>query len=402
MVDDERRHAAVDAGAVAGAPVGDGAVVGVRAVSSDDTDPVVAAGQLVAQLGTEADLYLVFVASPYPVRELGRELGRAWGGRMIGCTSAGNLGPHGYEEASVTAVALSGGGLRARTVVIEPLDRLATALEAAQTQLADIREEIDPAHAFAVLLVDGLSRQEEHLAASLGMILGDVPLVGGSAGDDLTFQSTEVLCGDRFRSNAATVTVVSLDAPFQVFRVQHFEPGESVLVITDASPGDRIVRTINGMPAATAYAQALGLSTDELDTGVFSAHPVTVRAGGQAWVRSVARVVPGGGLAFYAAIDTGAVLRPADALDPVANLRDHLEALRSGLGAISGMLAFDCILRRVEFRDAGQLAEIGDLLRSVAAAGFSTYGEQFGDFHINQTMVGVAFGAQPDRTGASR
>lgn len=34
----------------------------------------------------------------------------------------------------------------------------------------------------------------------------------------------------------------------------------------------------------------------------------------------------------------------------------------------------------------------GEWVRSVGAAGFSTFGEQFGAVHVNQTMVGVAFG----------
>ncbi len=373
--------------------------VRVRTTSTDERDPAVAVAALVAELGTEADLYLVFVATPYPLDDLAVELCRAWQDRVIGCTSAGNLGAKGYHEGALTAIALSGGGLRAQTVAIEPLDQLAAGLRRAEPALRELCQQADPEHTVALMLVDGLSLQEEHVAASLGTILGDIPLIGGSAGDDLSFRATAVLSGGRFSSNAATTTVITSRAPLRVFRIQHFEPGEKVLVITDADPAVRTVREINGMPAVEAYADALGLAPEQLDTGVFSAHPVIMRAGGSSWVRSVSRALPDGGLAFFAAVDAGAVLRIARTLDPVDTLTSQLDVLNAELGTISGMIAFDCILRRIEFQDAGLLPAIEPLLQGVGAAGFSTYGEQFGDFHMNQTMVGVAFGGPPVPTG---
>jgi hypothetical protein len=40
----------------------------------------------------------------------------------------------------------------------------------------------------------------------------------------------------------------------------------------------------------------------------------------------------------------------------------------------------------------------GRFLSSFGAADLGTYGEQFGDFHSNQTIVGAAFGCAPVRT----
>ena len=53
---------------------------------------------------------------------------------------------------------------------------------------------------------------------------------------------------------------------------------------------------------------------------------------------------------------------------------------------------FDCILRRLEFQDLCLDRQIGQFMGDLSVAGFSTYGEQFDGVHVNQTMVGIAFG----------
>src|SRR6185437_10600955 len=58
---------------------------------------------------------------------------------------------------------------------------------------------------FALLLIDGLSVREEQVVSAVAATLGDTPLVGGSAGDDLNFRRTWILYGGRFVTNAAAL-----------------------------------------------------------------------------------------------------------------------------------------------------------------------------------------------------
>jgi hypothetical protein len=366
--------------------------------SSDLLDPLAAAAELIKQLGDSDPLYAVFVTADYPRVELAAALSEAWGERLIGCTSAGNVGPAGFESAPVLAIAFQGGDLLVETVVIEPLSDLDAAVERAGPALARLRDAEGGRESFGLLLVDGVSMQEEHLVAALKPLLGHIPLVGGSAGDDLTFTETGVLFDGEFSSDRATVTIVSTWAPFQVFRIQHYEPGEEVLVITAASPAERLVHEINGMPAADAFAAAIGVPAAELGPDHFSSHPVVLRAAGENWVRCIFRALPDGSLHFLAAIDTGAVLRVARPIDAELTLRRRLAEISDELGGITSILACDCVLRRVEFGRAGLQDAIGEVMAEYRTSGFSTYGEQFDDFHMNQTMVGVAFGG-PSVTG---
>jgi hypothetical protein len=371
-----------------------GGPIRMKAATSWNPDAVHAAAELIAELGTDAALYAVFVTAKYPRDPLAAALAAAWGERLIGCTSAGNIGSEGFVEAPVVVIALSGGDLRVQTVVIEPISDLPTAIERIAPELVRLGGARPGHRAFALLLVDGLSMLEEHVASALKPLLDDIPLIGGSAGDDLSFAETGVLSGGSFRADRATVSVISTTAPFRIFRIQHHEPGDTVLVITAASPDERTVHEINGMPATQAFADAIGIPVEELGPDHFSTYPVLLRVAGENWIRSIFRALPDGSLQFFAAIDTGAVLRLGRSGDAESLLRARLDAVTVELGGnLAGVLAFDCILRRMDFVRSGLEGAVSRTMSEYRTAGFSTYGEQFDDFHMNQTMVGVAFGA---------
>jgi hypothetical protein len=353
--------------------------------------PAEAVADLVAELGTDADLYAVFVTPGYDLDGLGPELRRWAGDRVVGCTSSGNIGPDGYEQSGVLAVALTGGGLRTRTIALSPMDDPTGAVERSDAELAGLRTLLDDGDGFALLLVDGAGSAEDLLAAHLMAALGDVPVIGGSAGDALTYDSMAVYHDGRFSAKIATVTMVRLDAPFRIFRLQHHEPSESVLVATDVDPRRRIVHAFNGRPAAHSYAETVELPADQLDPTVFSQHPLILRAAGSDWVRSITATDGAGALTLLAGVEAGDVLRVGRSVRPIQHLTECLAAIRAELGGIGGVLAFDCVLRRLEFEETGIAGAAGEILADNAVAGFSTYGEQFNGMHMNNTLVAVAF-----------
>lgn len=240
--------------------------------------------------------------------------------------------------------------------------------------------------------MDGLSTKEEELTGVLAEGLGEVPLFGGSAGDGLDFGTTGVLHAGRFASDRAVLALVRTRLPFHVFKTQHFVRGPRRMVVTEADVGARVVKELCGLPAAAAYARALGLERDELTPEVFSTHPVVVRIGGQDYLRSIQSAQPDGSLLFYCAIDEGIIFRVAQGVGLVLNLEQALTAARAAVGDLAGVIGFDCILRRLEIEALSLQGEVDQLVRGHRVVGFSTYGEQFGAMHINQTFTGVAFG----------
>jgi hypothetical protein len=110
-------------------------------------------------------------------------------------------------------------------------------------------------------------------------------------------------------------------------------------------------------------------------------------------VRSISSANDDGSLTLLAAVELGEVLRVGRSAGMLAKLAERFTALSGDLGGISGVLTFDCVLRRLEFEAHGVSAEVGEMLARNHAYGFSTYGEQFNGMHMNQTLVAVAFGA---------
>jgi hypothetical protein len=366
--------------------------VAAASTASHLPDGAAAVAEIAAALGTQADLYTVFVSTGYDLDAVGRALKRHFGDRVVGCTSSGNIGPNGYDQTGICAAALTGGGLQTRTVTVGPLDDTATAVEQAGAALTGLRAELGDGEGFAILLTDGLTRNEDLLAANLMAALGDVPIVGGSAGDDLTFTHTAVYHDGKFLANTATVTLVRVEAPFRLLRLQHHESTDTILVATDVDADRRIIREFNGRSAASAYAEAVGAELADIGPTTFSTHPLLLKAGGSSWIRSIAAVNGDGSLNMFARVDTGDVLRLGRPVGMLDKLVKQFDKVGAELGSISATLTFDCILRRLEFEERGLADEVGAFLAAQRAIGFSTYGEQFNGMHMNQTLVAVAFG----------
>lgn len=368
--------------------------VSLTSAVSYQRDPVAAVADLALALGDTAALFAVFVGPGYDLDTTASAITAWCGDRVIGCTSSGHIGPNGYEREGIFAVAFSGGGLRARTISVPALPDVSQAVERINRELVALHAIWEESDGFAVLLVDGLTKREDRLTAALMAALGDIPIIGASAGDDMTFTRTAVLCDGRFVDDGATLTMFTLDAPFRLFRLQHHEATSVILVVTDAVPDQRLIRSFNGRPAAEAYARAAGLSVDELGPAAFSAHPLILLAAGETWVRSVAAVHPDGSLTTLAAIHPGDVLRLGRPVGMIEKLQAEFSELTADLGGLSGVLAFDCILRRLESETRGAAEEVGVILAANSVVGLSTYGEQFNGMHMNHTMVGVAFGTE--------
>jgi hypothetical protein len=353
-----------------------------------------AAGKIARALGPGPFSRVVLFASPLAdLAGLGQTLGAHYGlDRVIGCTTAGELGQSGYTEGEVVAIGFGAAHFSTECLLVpdvtrlEPQDLIGRLIRA-RAGLQDARPAWD--HEFAFLMVDGLSTCEDALTAALGPGLGPLPLFGGSAGDGMRFGETRVLWQGRALGDAAVLMVVRSDCRARVFSLDHLRPTDQRMVVTEADPARRRVLQINAEPAAREYARLLGKDPGSLDTFTFAAHPLVVRVGGRHHVRAIQRMDPNGDLVFFSAIDEGLVLTLAEPQDMVAHLDAGLARLAEGTPP-AAIIACDCILRRLEAQEKQMSAAISGVLRSHRVVGFSTYGEQWNSMHVNQTMTGVA------------
>lgn len=372
-------------------------VVASRSANAEQAVQALAEGLSHADLGG----VIFFCSAEYDLGRLSAALDRAFPTVPVsGCTTAGEITPEGYDRGSIVAIGFDHRVFAMEASLVDDLDRFA--LSDAQPLVDDLTERcrrraLAPVneHSFALTLLDGLSSREEQVLATLDAALGRIPSFGGSAGDDNHLAHTHVYANGRFHSRAAVVVMINTCLPFEVFSTHHLLPLAHKLVVTEADRDRRRVVELNGLPAASVYADLVGVSLEALVPEVFARHPLAVQLGGQHFVRSIQRVNDDGSLNFYCAVENGIVLtamQPAPLLD---DLNRMLEGVTTRLGPPSLMIGCDCFLRRMELEAVDHLEQASALLRRSRVVGFNTYGEQHHGMHVNQTFTGVALGTLP-------
>lgn len=350
--------------------------------------------------GCDPTLIATFISSSLPYEEVVEPLSRAFpDATLVGCTTAGSLTQDCYEAGGAIAVAFDRASFSFEACLLPNLrnysmERGCEAIEAAYYRL--LRElEPDRANLFAMLLVDGLSRREEEIAASAYAALDEVPVFGASAGDNLHFDTTQIFHNGRVLEDTALVIIGASSRLVEVFKFEHFRPTEQKLVITSADPEKRVVWTINAEPAAEEYARFIGVAPEALTPEVFAANPLLVRIGGEYHVRAIQKVDAEGALHFYCAIDEGLVLTRAHPEDMRDNLVQNMEQIAERIGGLEVVLCFDCILRRLEAERLGIKKDMLSIFDRYKMIGFNTYGEQYRSLHLSQTLTGLAIGSAP-------
>lgn len=368
-----------------------------RAVTT--ADAARAAEELHADLSQDdASLVVLFCSPRLAVDGFAEDLKRRFGETpVIGCTTAGEITPFGYQHGSVTGVSFAAPDFHAATRHIPDIRNFSVAdgRRVVRSCLAELEAKapsLPPEQVFALLFIDGLDATEESVVSALHHELGPIPLFGGSAGDELDFRTTRILFDGVFHQHGAVLVLVATTHPFQVFKTEHFLLSHEKMVITAADPARRVVTEINAEPAAREYARLIGLTREQLTPTVFATHPLVVRIGNVPYVRALQKANDDDSLTFFSSIDEGIVLTAATSTDIVEDMTRRFDELRAVIGQPEVVIGCDCILRNLEIKQKGLEQAMAGLFRDNHVVGFNTYGEQFNAMHVNQTFTGVAIG----------
>lgn len=262
-------------------------------------------------------------------------------------------------------------------------------------------------HRTNLVLVDALAGHGEEAALLVAASAGDVPLVGGAAGDDLAMTKTFVGLGSRAATDAIVVASIFSKQKLGVGVCHGHKPLSEPVKVTRATGS--VVEEIDGRPAWDVWlektgkrAKELGLDPEGSPGAYLLRFEAGLRIGNEYKVRAPLAPKPGGGILFATPVLEGTVVRIMES-DPTAQIDSAIAASRAAraeLGGkpVEGALVFDCICRKLILGDRyvealqGVSAELGN----VPLAGFETYGEvamNSGDmsgFH-NTTTVVLAF-----------
>lgn len=356
------------------------------------TDPA-AAGAAAAEAafeGREPVLAFVFCSIGYHVPEMLDQVRSRVGPDtvIVGATTSGQLTTGEVSGAGVAVVALGGDGFQARTQIARSVT---PRLREAGAEIAACLAEVDRPHRALVMICDGLTGNQHELVRGAFSVVGaSAPLVGGCAGDDLTYIQTFQFHGGRDGVEILTDTAMGIalgsDAPLGVGMAHGWRKQGDAMVVTSSRDGR--VYELDGEPALDVLMRRLSLSESVLDDeagfrDLVFLHPLGLsrRSGEDIRVihgfdrddRSLLCLadVPQGALTWLMESDHDAIVDGAR--ESAGQALDGLD----GQPAL-GMLAFDCAGRRTVLGAEGVQQEIGVIgkeLGGVPYGGFYTNGE---------------------------
>lgn len=370
----------------------------IRSAHTDLVDSSTAASSLIEQLRDERPVAIVFFASHrHDGVLLSARLKHAFpSATVIGCTTAGELTQSVSATGTVSLLALGAGKVRRAAGALAHFEGsvaegIGTATDALSRELDVNLRNADPKRYVGITLVEGLRMNEEAANAALGNAAPLLSFVGGSAGDNLEFKATRVFCNGEASDNGAALLLLDAAVPFVIGKTCSFAPKSAAHKVTRADVPARVLYELDGRPVLEVYAEALGITPEQIGSEAFMTHPLGLMIDGAPWIRSPQQVLPDGGLKFYCQLDEGAAVHVMRSTDLVGDTHDEIKRVRAALGGqLSGGLAFNCILRRLELDHRNLHPEFLHAFRGLEMGGFHTYGESWLG-HINQTFTGLWF-----------
>jgi hypothetical protein len=247
--------------------------------------------------------------------------------------------------------------------------------------------ELDPGKYVGLVFVDGLIGVEEKLNDKL-CELTNMFFVGGSAGDDLKWESTCIFANGKSYTNAAVLAILKPGVPFTFIKTQSFRDLGKKLVVTKANEKKREVIEFNNKPAVKAYAELLGAAVEEV-MNLFIHNPVGLVNDGVPLVRAPQQI-KGTSMVFYCSVTEGMELSLLEATDIIGDTRKALEQIKKDFGSISGIINIDCVLRTLELGQKQKIEDYGKLFTDIPTVGFNSYGEIYLG-NLNQTATMLVF-----------
>ncbi|TAN62338.1 MAG: hypothetical protein EPN20_11080, partial [Magnetospirillum sp.] len=170
---------------------------GIKRGFSQAADARQAVAELRAVIHQPDMAVVLFFCSPaYDLDQIGTAMAEAFPGTLtLGCSTAGEITPLGYRTGSLAGMSMSRDICRAEAIHMDRLSEFAFShgLDSVREVLARMALTEGPGFAsgtFAMLMIDGMSSAEDSVLSALHGGLGEIPLFGGSAGDDLNFRRT--------------------------------------------------------------------------------------------------------------------------------------------------------------------------------------------------------------------
>lgn len=320
---------------------------------------------------------------------------------VVGLTTTGEIGPEGFLEFGLSAMSFSKDIGKVKSVLMKDISKYPIfyrndLLAAAKEININVTSKQISEEGVALVFPNGLLAAEEKMLSIVNSVFDyeGFPMYGGTAGDDAKFVQTFVSVNGEISSTGGAVVFMKPVLDLLIMKENIFKSTGKKLKITKADTEQRIVYEIDGRKAATVYAQALGIKESEL-ARAFMFNPLGRRFNDEIFIASPFQVLSNGAIQFYCQLFQDSVVEILEPTNPLEVLQETLASFTSYFSNIEGVVACNCILRKLQFQSQNMIPDLNKQLSTLPhLGGFSSYGEQINKSLINQTLVLLGFGTK--------
>ena len=369
--------------------------------------------QAIDKVGGQAELIIVFSSVSYDqekmisgVRSVSKEI------PLVGCSDSGEITTNGPTSEQVAVMALSADNID--FVIGVGLGADKDSYAAGMAAAKQVKEKSVKELSLVMTFLDGLAENGAAVVRGIQEVLGkDMPIVGGSAGDDFLFKKTFQYYNDQIMTNAVINIGFSGEFFFGVGVRHGWKPIGLPMKVTEAK-GSRIIK-VNDRSALSIYEDYFGKKAEELIREPIARMAYTyplgmsVKGSEELLIRDVVIANEQGEITCAAEIEEGSEIRLMLGEEERAILAAQ-EAAKQALSQLKGVEAkaifvFNCMARKklLGANIKNEIDAIQEVLgKQVPMIGFYTYGEVapmageigpkcFSVFH-NETMTLMVLG----------
>jgi len=377
----------------------------IRTYASNNHDVEVAIRDITGQLHPTPELVLFFSSTVYSFEDVSKLLNDRYpSAQVVGLTTTGEIGPKGFQEFGLSAISFSQDFGHVRAILMDDIvkypvfarQQLKTAAQEVGIQTSSKHPEKE---GIGLVFPTGLIGAEEKMLSIVNSIFDEdgFPFFGGTAGDDAKFEATYVSVNNHISSVGGVVIFMKPALEFSVIKENIFTSTGNKMKITKVDTESRIVYEMDGQRAATVYAKKLGVREADLPN-YFMSNPIGRRFNDEIFIASPFQIMSDGAIQFYCQVFLDSIVEILEPMDPVKTLEHTLQQLNSQFSKLDGVLACNCILRKLQFQNQQLFPALNRQLEQLPnLGGFCSYGEQINKSLINQTLVLLGFGEKGGR-----
>jgi hypothetical protein len=116
--------------------------------------------------------------------------------------------------------------------------------------------------------------------------------------------------------------------------------------------------------------------------------------GDEIFIATPTQINPDKSITVYAQVLPYSIVEILEPIDPKTVLHETLSEVKEEIPNLKLLISFNCLLRTLYFKEKKITDDLTNIFNEYVPllCGFSSYGEQYGKFHMNETLTILALG----------